>query len=208
MSTEQKNHGVGTHVAEERELAGWTQARLAAEAHVSTSLVKAVEQGRAPASPAFISACGRALKVGVTALLEQPYPRTTRDEQLVHAGIPDLRRELAVYRIPPDDVPSRTLDHLTADVARASEMRHMVNSGELGKLLPSLLHDLRVAWHSGNTSVQERIFGLLAETYAARRDLPSVDHGGPHRSGGRFHSVAVATSRSGSGSAGAGSPRS
>jgi transcriptional regulator with XRE-family HTH domain len=167
MSTEQKNHGVGTRVAEERKLAGWTQARLAAEAHVSTSLVKAVEQGRAPASPAFISACGRALKVGVTALLEQPYPRTTRDEQLVHAGIPDLRRELAVYRIPPDDVPSRTLDDLTADVARASEMRHMVNLGELGTFLPSLLHDLRVAWHSGSTSDQERIFGLLAETYAA-----------------------------------------
>ncbi|WP_058854699.1 helix-turn-helix domain-containing protein [Nocardia jinanensis] len=167
MSTEQKNDGVGARVAEERKLAGWTQARLASTANVSTSLVKAVEQGRAPASPAFISACGRALKVGVTALLEQPYPRTTRDEQLVHAGIPDIRRELAVYRIPPEDIPPRTLHELTGDVARASKMRHMVNLGELGELLPSLLHDLRVAWYSSSGTDQERIFGLLAETYAA-----------------------------------------
>ena len=48
MSTEQKNDGVGARVAEERKLAGWTQARLASEANVSTSLVKAVEQGRDP----------------------------------------------------------------------------------------------------------------------------------------------------------------
>lgn len=167
MSTEQKNDGVGARVAEERKLVGWTQARLASEANVSTSLVKAVEQGRAPASPAFIAACGRALKVGVTALLEQPYPRTTRDEQLVHAGIPEIRRELAVYRIPPDDIPARALDDLAADVARASRLRHMVNLGELSTLLPSLLHELRVAWHAAGTSGQERIFGLLAETYAA-----------------------------------------
>lgn len=167
MSTEQKNGGVGVRVAEERKLVGWTQARLAAEANVSVSLVKAVEQGRAPASPAFISACGRALKVGVTALLEQPYPRDTRNDQMVHAGIPDIRRELAVYRIPPDDMPPRTPDELAVDVARASKMRHMVNLGELGKLLPSLLHDLRVAWYSSEGPDRERIFGLLAETYAA-----------------------------------------
>ncbi|MDQ3763429.1 MAG: hypothetical protein M3460_17910 [Actinomycetota bacterium] len=42
---------------------------------MSVSLVRAVEQGRAPASPAFVSACARALKVGVAELLEQPYLR-------------------------------------------------------------------------------------------------------------------------------------
>lgn len=167
MSTEQKTDGVGARVAEERKLIGWTQARLATEANVSASLVKAVEQGRAPASPSFISACARALKVGVTALLEQPYPRDTRSEQMVHAGIPDIRRELAVYRIPPEDIPPRELSELAVDVGRASKMRHMVNLGELGRLLPALLHDLRVAWHSGEGHDRERIFGLLAETYAA-----------------------------------------
>lgn len=72
-----------------------------------------------------------------------------------------------MHRIPPDDVAPRTLQDLAGDVARASKMRHMVSLGELGKLLPSLLYDLRVAWHCGNGPDQERIFGLLAETYAA-----------------------------------------
>ena len=64
--------GVGQRVAEERKLAGWTQVKLAREVLVSVSLVRAVEQGRAPASPAFVSACARALNVGVAELLEQP----------------------------------------------------------------------------------------------------------------------------------------
>lgn len=167
MSTQQKNDGVGARVAEERKLAGWTQARLASEANVSHSLVKAVEQGRAPASPAFISACARALKVGVPDLLDQPYPRDNHDEHLVHAGIPDLRRELAVYRIPPEDIPPRSIDDLAKDVARASKLRHLVKLEELGTLLPNLLHDLRVAWYSTDGPDQERVFGLLAEAYSA-----------------------------------------
>ncbi|WP_040788259.1 helix-turn-helix domain-containing protein [Nocardia paucivorans] len=171
MGTKQKINGVGARVAEERKLAGLTQARLAAKANVSTSLVKAVEQGRAPASPAFVSACARALKVGIADLLDQPYPRETRDEKMAHSGIPDIRREMAVYRLPPDDVPPRSIDDLVKDVARASKLRHMVKLHELGTLLPSLLHDLRVAWHSAQGSEQERIFGLLAETYAATSQI-------------------------------------
>ncbi|WP_280401334.1 helix-turn-helix domain-containing protein [Nocardia carnea] len=167
MTTMQIDTGVGARVAEERKLAGWTQARLASEANVSVSLVRAVEQGRSPASPAFISACARALKVGVPDLTDQPYPRDTRAEHLVHAGIPDLRRELAVYRIPPEDVPPRHSDDLAKDVARASQLRHGVKLEESGKLLPALLHDLRVAWYSTDGPEQERIFGLLAEAYAA-----------------------------------------
>ncbi|MEU9516813.1 helix-turn-helix domain-containing protein [Micromonospora sp. NPDC048169] len=167
MGTKQKGNGVGARVAEERKLAGWTQARLATEANVSHSLVKQVEQGRVPASPAFIAACARALKVGVQELLDQPYPRENHDEHMVHAGIPDLRRELAVYRIPPEDIPVRSIDDLAKDVARASKLRHMVKLEELGGLLPTLLHDLRVAWYSTDGPEQERIFGLLAEAYAA-----------------------------------------
>jgi transcriptional regulator with XRE-family HTH domain len=84
----------------------WTQIKLAREASVSVSLVRAVEQGRAPASPAFVSACARALNVGVAELLEQPYHRRTRSEHEIHASIPPIRRELAAYRMQPlDDLP-------------------------------------------------------------------------------------------------------
>jgi len=94
--------GVGRRVADARKLAGWTQAELARRAVVSVSLVRAVEQGRAPASPAFASACARALNVGVADLFELPYPKITREEHRVHAAIPAIRRELAVYRVEPE----------------------------------------------------------------------------------------------------------
>ncbi len=160
--------GVGQRVAEERKLAGWTQVKLAREALVSVSLVRAVEQGRAPASPAFVSACARALNVGVAELLEQPYLRRTRAEHEVHASIPPIRRELAAYRIEPlDDVPLRPLDELARDVAQASMLRHSVNLLQLGAELPGLLAELRAAVYTLTGSERERAFGLLAEAYAA-----------------------------------------
>jgi hypothetical protein len=39
---------------------------------MSLSLVKKVEQGSTPASPAFIAACARALGLGVADLTSQP----------------------------------------------------------------------------------------------------------------------------------------
>ena len=161
-------NGVGQRVAEERKLAGWTQVKLAREAMVSVSLVRAVEQGRAPASPAFVSACARALNVGVAELLQQPYPRTNRAEHEVHACIPAIRRELAAYRIQPlDDVPLRPIDELRRSVAEASTLRHSVNLLRLGAELPGLLAELRAAVYTLTGSQRERAFGLLAEAYAA-----------------------------------------
>ncbi len=160
--------GVGQRVAQERKLAGWTQVKLAREASVSVSLVRAVEQGRAPASPAFVSACSRALNVGVAELLEQPYLRRTRAEHEVHASIPPIRRELAAYRMEPiDEVPVRALDELARDVAQASKLRHAVNLVQLGAELPGLLVELRAASYTLTGSKRERAFGLLAEAYAA-----------------------------------------
>ncbi|WP_433568143.1 helix-turn-helix domain-containing protein (plasmid) [Nocardia sp. CA-151230] len=169
MTQTHGSESIGQRIAASRRLRGWTQKRLALEFgnEFSLGLLRHVEQGRVPASPAFTSACARALGVNVTELFDQPYPRTTRDEQMVHAGIPEIRRELASYRIPPEDVPARPLVELAGDVARASRLRHSVKLGELGRFLPDLLHDLRIAWHSTSGPDQERIFGLLAEAYAA-----------------------------------------
>ena len=162
-----QSDGVGDRIAALRKLSGKTQPRLAADANVGLSLLRQVEQGRVPASPALVSAVARALKVGIGDLTEQPYPRTTRDEQQVHAGIPDIRRELAAYRLDPDDLPARPFDQLEADVAKASKLRHSVQLGELGTTLPSLLADLRIAWTAATGPERERLFGLAAEAYAA-----------------------------------------
>ncbi|MEV0360521.1 helix-turn-helix transcriptional regulator [Nocardia sp. NPDC050697] len=164
--------GVGQRVRGTRKLRGWTQQRLAQEVarysdSVSLSLIRQVEQGRLPASPSFTAACARALKVAPSDLYDDIYPRTTPDEQNMHAGIPEIRRELAAYRLPPGDSPIRPFADLARDVARASQLRHLVKLGDLGRLLPPLLHDLRAARYSATGSDEERIFGLLAETFAA-----------------------------------------
>jgi transcriptional regulator with XRE-family HTH domain len=172
VMTMTQESGVGDKVRIARKLAGWSQEKLAREANFSASLVRKVERGRAPASPAFVAACARALRVNLADLLEQPYPRQTRDERQVHAGVAGIRRELAAYKIEPDDtMNARPKRELAADVAKASSLRHSVNLGDLGTLLPSLLAELRVAWHSATGAERERIFGLLAEAFAATGQL-------------------------------------
>jgi transcriptional regulator with XRE-family HTH domain len=172
VMTMTQESGVGDKVRLARKLAGWSQEKLAREANFSASLVRKVERGRAPASPAFVAACARALRVNPADLLEQPYPRQTRDEQQVHAGVAGIRRELAAYKIEPDGtMDARPERELAADVAKASKLRHSVNLGDLGTLLPGLLTDLRVAWHCATGAERKRIFGLLAETFAATGQL-------------------------------------
>lgn len=164
--------GVGKRVADARKLAGWTQHELARRAAVSVSLIRAVEQGRAPASPAFVSACARALNVGVADLLELPYPKISREEHRVHAAIPAIRRELAAYCVEPDgSVRPRDLGELSTAVAFASQLRHEVSLGQLGMEVPGLLEELRSATYQLNGPARERAYGLLAETYYAASQL-------------------------------------
>lgn len=160
--------GVGRQVSAARKLAGWTQHELARRAAVSLSLVRAVEQGRAPASPAFVSACARALNLGIADLLELPYPRNNREEHRVHAAIPSIRRELAAYCVEPDDdVRPRDLGELAESVTRVSTLRHAVNLDQLGVEVPALLQELRAAAYVAVGHERERAFGLLAESYCA-----------------------------------------
>ncbi len=167
-------NGVGGRVAEQRKLRGLTQAQLAQRAHVSLSLVRKVEQGSAPASPAFVSATAHALGVGVAELLGQPRRPDSPAEHRVFAVIPALRRELAAYRLPPDDGGTiRSLPELRAAVDHASGLRHAVDLTSLGAELPGLLAELRAAVHTLTGIDREFVFGLLAETYYAAGQLAS-----------------------------------
>lgn len=169
-----ERNGVGDRIAEHRKLHGLTQAQLSQQAHVSLSLVRKVEQGTAPASPAFVSATSRALGVGVAELLGQPVTPDTPADHRVFAVIPPLRRELAAYRLPPDDeTPARPLPELAAAVDHASQLRHAVDLGSLGAELPGLLSELRTAAHTLAGLDRERAFGLLAEAYYAAGQLAS-----------------------------------
>jgi len=155
-------------VAEERKLRGLTQRQRAERAHVSLSLLRKVEQGTVPASPAFTSASARGLGMGPADLLGQPYLRETSTDHRVFAVVPALRRELTAYLLPPEDsVPPRPTAQLGDAVAVASRLRHAVDLDHLGAELPGLLAELRSAWQQTTGSEREQVFGLLAETYYA-----------------------------------------
>ena len=155
-------------VAEERKLAGLTQYQLAAHADVSVSLIRAVEQGRAPASPAFVSAVAWALGIGVADLLEQPFARANQGEWQLHSVVPALRCEMATYLLPPrEEVPRRSLAELAREVEEAARLRHRADLSRLGATLPGLLEELRAATHILSGSARERAFWLLGEAYCA-----------------------------------------
>ena len=169
--TEQRTpgeEGVGGRLRAARKIAGLTQQRLATRAAVSWSLVQKVEQGVTPASPAFIAACARALGMSAGDLTSQPYPVHNRDEHRVHSVIPALRREIAAYRMPPTvGVDPRPVAELADAVRHASTLRQSASLDHLGLELPSLLAELRGATHHYQGPVRERVYGLLAEAYAA-----------------------------------------
>ncbi|MBV8539636.1 MAG: helix-turn-helix transcriptional regulator [Pseudonocardiales bacterium] len=164
--------GVGARVAEERKVSGLTQRQLAERAYVSLSLLRKVEQGSVPASPAFTSAVARGLGMGVAELLGQPYPRETAADHRVFAAVPALRRELTADSLAPGEgVRPRPTPQLAEAVATASQLRHAVDLQHLGAELPGLLEELRAAWHHTAGSERERVFGLLAGSYYAAGQL-------------------------------------
>ena len=166
--TEQRTHTVGERVRSFRKFVGLTQLQLANRAHLSLSLVKKVEQGTTPASPAFIAACARALGLGVADLTSQPYPVHNREEHKVHSVIPALRREVAAYLLPPaSGVAPRPVAELAEAVMRASTLRQSASLDQLGAELPPLLAELRAAAHHYDGAEREQVYGLLAEAYAA-----------------------------------------
>jgi transcriptional regulator with XRE-family HTH domain len=164
---------VGERVAALRKLRGITGRDLARRAYVSYSLVSKVETGRVPASPAFMAAAARALRVDVTQLTGQPYRGTTPSSDRIHEAIAPVRRELVAYGLPPadDDPPPRSLDRLRHAVAEISALRHRSDLLHLGNELPGLLAELRAATATSEGHEQERVYGLLAEAYAAAGQL-------------------------------------
>jgi transcriptional regulator with XRE-family HTH domain len=165
--------GIGAHIAEVRKLRGMTQHELAREAFVSYSLLTKVESGNKPATPALIAAVTRALRVSVAELTGQPYRGQTASEDAIHAPIAELRREVTVYDLAPDeyDRPVLSVDGLAAYVAEATRLRQAANYVELGVMLPALLCDLRAAAAEYEGTDRERVYALMAESYDAARAL-------------------------------------
>lgn len=154
---------VGGRLAQLRKLAGLTQAALAARAHLSTSLVKQVEQGRKPASPSFTAAVARALGLSVVDLYGQPYLTASRygTEQ---ARIPELERALMEFDQPLIERTPPRLDELQLDLGHVVDGGRRSRYAEVLERLPDLLRHL----HAQSTTVpaeRERTHRMLAHGY-------------------------------------------
>lgn len=168
----QDDGSIGGRIAVERKLRGLSQQRLADRAHVSVSLLRKVEQGSRAASHAMVSAVAAALRVDRTELTGQPYRSGDRNLDAVHDLIPAVRRELAAYRLPPDeDRGLLSIEQLRVSVSAVSRARHNVDLFDLGERLPLVLADLRAATWASTGTEREELMRLLGEVYYATRQF-------------------------------------
>lgn len=163
--------GIGERVAEARKIKGWTQSRLAMETGLSKALISAVEQGRRAATPAYVSACAKALHTSGAELLGQPYPPTTTEDREIHAAIALLRNELAAWDLDAPDVEVRPIALLAKDVLQTRRYRRDAASSKLASTVPPLLTEARALVHRSRGSERDQAFVLLAELYYDARSL-------------------------------------
>ncbi len=157
---EQTEH-IGYRVASLRKLAGMTQAKLAGVAHASVSLVRAVEQGRVPASAAFTAACARALGLDVATLTRQPYEDLVCDPRSEAAGIAALRQVLSEHDHPAPVERLLSIEELRARLDAATRLHFRARYGELCRRLPEVLRCLYA--HQAQPPRGQRAGELVAE---------------------------------------------
>ena len=159
--------GAGATIAALRRLAGWTQQQLAARAFVSTSLVKKVEQGRTPPSPAFVAACAAALGVEVRELCGARVEDAVAELRSETAGLAELRSALQSFDDPRLPGPTLSAAALRARLDRAEHLRQREKCADLALLLPEVLHHLfvLVAESAAGTAKGEQARGMLHDAY-------------------------------------------
>ncbi|MEO6089249.1 MAG: helix-turn-helix transcriptional regulator [Umezawaea sp.] len=162
--------GVGTRIAASRKLAGLTQAALARKTAYSLSLVRKVEQGVEPPSPAFIAAVGVALHVEYEELVDTPYLDTIELDGRLE-GFADLRAILAegqyVGAIEPEP-----LDDLRVELGFINTAYRNDKGRQSLVRLPILIRQLHGAVHAANTDGERAaIYTLLSSAYVTAERL-------------------------------------
>ncbi|HEX6443680.1 MAG TPA: helix-turn-helix transcriptional regulator [Streptosporangiales bacterium] len=170
----QGDERIGTRVASVRKLRAMTQRELARRANVSYSLLTKVESGHAPATPAFIGAVARALRVPVPRIIGQPFPEADRRQSArLHATVDPIRRALLAEDVP-TDAPPRSTAELAADVRRLSDLGRSASYVAIGETLPVLLDELATAVHAAPAAEQPRLYALLAEAYSGASSIANL----------------------------------
>lgn len=157
---------IGTRVAAIRKTRGWTARELARRAGVSYSLLTKVESGAAAASPAFIGAVARALRVDVPRITGQPYEEPGSRYAAMQEAIALLRRTVLAYDLPASlDAPVQSVDELRRDVAAARSLTRQARYLQLCQTLPGLITELQTAVNLSDGADRPALYALLAEAY-------------------------------------------
>ncbi|MBF6061240.1 helix-turn-helix transcriptional regulator [Nocardia terpenica] len=157
--------GIGARVARARKLARLTQLQLAQKANVSVSLLRKVEQGDRPATPAFVAAVARAIGVSIGELNGQPYT-ASRSDAAAHALIPELRRAIVAFNDEPPSVPMN-FEEMKAALDRVREGMRRARYSDMISELPDVLlglHQLAEAESPGRHL--EDIYSTMAYAYS------------------------------------------
>ncbi|MBO0890500.1 MAG: helix-turn-helix transcriptional regulator, partial [Acidothermales bacterium] len=169
MADVRDDERIGVQVSAVRRLRHMTQRELARRANVSYSLVTKVESGHAPASPVFVAAVARALRVDPQRLTGQPFREV--GSATADANVLRVRRSLLTHDLPTElDAAPRRLSELGDDVERTGELRRACRFTRLAAMLPGLLDELTYVVAAHPTSEG---YALLAEAFYAAECLGS-----------------------------------
>lgn len=172
---------VGERIAVERKIAGLGQRQLAARANYSVSMIKAVEQGREPASQGLVSAVARALRVPPEQLTGAPYD----DGKPLSDAVNGLSVLLTEGRYARAEQPGDLVE-LEADLEAAQHLYRTDRTRQTIEVLPQLIRRIHGAVRELSGDEQAHAYTLLTSAYvlaewSARRTghlmlaLPALD---------------------------------
>jgi transcriptional regulator with XRE-family HTH domain len=154
--------GLGERIAVARKLHRMTQKQLAEAAVISVSLLRKIEQGARPATPAVLSSIARVLNLDDSGVTGNADLTSTR----VGAAIPYIRCALDCHDLP-DDGPIQPLPDLRTATDTATVLRLAAQYTKLAETLPALIVGLTRAVHSYTGDDQQAAFAFLALAYRA-----------------------------------------
>ncbi|WP_040837388.1 helix-turn-helix domain-containing protein [Nocardia brevicatena] len=151
---------VGQRIAAERKIAGLSQRALASRAAYSLSMVKAVEQGREPASPGFISAVARALRIAPEQLTGAPYD----DGKPLSDAVNELSVLLTEGRYARAMEPGPPAQ-LEADLSAAQDLYRRDRTRQTIEVLPGIIRRLHGAVREFSGYEKAHAYTLLTAAY-------------------------------------------
>ncbi|MFI1913458.1 helix-turn-helix domain-containing protein [Nocardia sp. NPDC020380] len=172
---------VGQRIAAERKMAGLGQQQLANKANYSLSMIKAVEQGREPASTGLISAVAKVLRITPEQLTGAPYD----DGKPLSDAVNNLSVLLTEGRYARATEPG-TLAEIEADLEAAQQLYRNDRTRQTIEVLPALIRRIHGAVRELSGDEKAHAYTLLTSAYvlaewSARRTghlllaLPALD---------------------------------